>query len=137
MNRQKMIVVLAGLLVLIAAAAAALVLARPGAAEAVRAPISPAQYDALFSAAAPHVLIDVRTAEEFASGHIDGAINIPVESLGERLGEVPRDVPVVLYCRSGRRSAAAAELLAQASYAQVYDLGGIQTWEAQGRPVVR
>lgn len=137
MNRRTMIVVLAGLLVLIAAAAAALVLARPGAAEAVRAPISPAQYDALFSAAAPHVLIDVRTAEEFASGHIDGAINIPVESLGERLGEVPRDVPVVLYCRSGRRSAAAAELLAQASYAQVYDLGGIQTWEAQGRPVVR
>lgn len=135
MNRRMLVVGLAGLALIVAALA--LVLARPGAAEAVRAQISPAEYDTLFSAAAPHVLIDVRTAEEFASGHIDGAVNIPVEALGSRLSEVPRDMPVVVYCRSGRRSATAAELLAQASYTQVYDLGGIQTWEAEGRPVVR
>lgn len=79
------------------------------------------------------VLARPGAAEEFARGHIDGAVNIPAESLGSRLSEVPRDVPVVVCLRS----ATAAELLAQASDAQGYDLGGIQTWEAEGRPVVR
>jgi rhodanese-related sulfurtransferase len=98
--------------------------------------ISPAQYVAQFSAV-EHVLLDVRTVGEFQSGHIAGAANIPVEVLAARLAELPKDKPIVLYCRSGNRSAQAARLLRSAGYADVYDLGGIIAWQAQGYPIER
>lgn len=98
--------------------------------------IAPQQYQEQFAAGqTPFQLIDVRTPEEFASGHIAGSVNIPVESLSDRLGEVSQDSPVVLYCRSGRRSAEAARILDAAGYNGVYDLGGIQAWQAAGFPV--
>jgi phage shock protein E len=98
--------------------------------------LRPAEYIAQFQQpAAEHVLIDVRTREEFASGHIAGAINIPVEEVSQRLAEFPTDQPVVLYCRSGNRSAQAANILTNAGYNGLYDLGGIIDWQAQGLPV--
>lgn len=75
-----------------------------------------------------HILIDVRTSGEYGTGYIPGAINIPVEELANRLDEVPKDVPVVLYCRSGNRSADASEILLENGFTDVYDLGGIQDW---------
>ncbi len=69
-------------------------------------------------------VLDVRTPEEFAGGHVPGAINIPVQVLGGRISEVgPKDKPVVVYCRSGGRSASAASMLKQAGYAEVLDVG--------------
>jgi phage shock protein E len=97
--------------------------------------IAPQQYQQQFTAEAPHQLIDVRTAEEFASGHIPGALNIPVQELEQRLGEVASDQPVVLYCRSGNRSAQAAQILGDAGYGQIYDLGGIAAWQQAGLPI--
>ena len=82
-----------------------------------------------------HLLIDVRTPEEFATGIIAGAVNIPVDQLSQRLSEVPKDQPVVLYCRSGNRSNQAAQILGDAGYTQVYDLGGISQWQSAGMPV--
>lgn len=74
-------------------------------------------------------LVDVRTPGEFATGHIPGAVNIPVQQLDERLAELePKDKPVVLYCRSGRRSATAARTLKSAGFAVVHDLGSIGRW---------
>ncbi len=96
--------------------------------------ISPSQYVAQLSNT-KHLLLDVRTVGEFADGHIEGAANIPVEELANRLAEVPNDQPIVIYCRSGNRSAQAARILRSAGYAVVYDLGGILTWQAQGYPV--
>lgn len=61
-------------------------------------------------------LVDVRTPEEFAQGHARGAINIPVQELGARLGELSRVKRVVVYCRSGARSATAARLLRMAGF---------------------
>lgn len=72
-------------------------------------------------------LLDVRTPIEFAGGHIDGAINIPVGELAQRMGEVPEG-PVVVYCRSGARSARAAGSLVQSGREAVYDLGGMGAW---------
>ena len=83
----------------------------------------------------PHLLLDVRTPEEFAGGHIPGARNIPLQTLAQRLAEVPKNEPVVIYCRSGNRSRTASDLLARAGYTQLYDLGGILQWQAQGLPV--
>lgn len=97
--------------------------------------ITPADYQAKFGAGADHLLLDVRTPEEFNSGHIPGAVNISVDQLAQRLSEVPQDKPVVLYCRSGNRSNQAAQILDRAGYTQIYDLGGIVTWQQQGYPV--
>lgn len=100
------------------------------------ASISPSAYQSNYvEANARHLLLDVRTPEEFASGHIPGAVNIPVESLQSRLSEISSDQDIVVYCRSGNRSAQASQILAQAGYSAIYDLGGIINWSAQGYPV--
>jgi rhodanese-related sulfurtransferase len=98
--------------------------------------LSPNGYQEQFiSTSTTHQLIDVRTPEEFASGHIAGAINIPVDALQSRLSEVASDQPVVVYCRSGNRSATASQILAQNGYSTIYDLGGIIAWSEAGFPV--
>jgi len=74
-------------------------------------------------------LVDVRTPGEFAAGHIPGAINIPVQQLGARTGELqPKDAAVVVYCRSGHRSGNAARMLKSAGFAAVHDLGPMSRW---------
>ena len=107
-----------------------------GASAATR--LTPASYNEQFlSAGQDHFLLDVRTPQEFAEGYIEGAELIPVDSLSSRLDEVPKDKPVVVYCRSGNRSRTAAQILTDAGYTNVYDLGGIIDWAGQGFPVVK
>lgn len=75
------------------------------------------------------LLVDVRTPREFAAGHLEGALNIPLQELAERMAEVgPRERPVVVYCQTGSRSEVATELLRQAGYQTVYDLGRMRAW---------
>jgi phage shock protein E len=98
--------------------------------------IGPEAYQAQFAETErAHLLLDVRTPGEFAEGYIPGAVNISLQTLAQRLDEVPQDQPVVIYCRSGNRSAEAAEILRAAGYSEVYDLGGIIDWATQGYPV--
>ena len=74
-------------------------------------------------------LIDVRSPEEFGAGHIEGARNIPVGEIGARAVEVgDKDAPVVVYCRSGIRSAKAKSALEAAGFTQVHNLGGMSRW---------
>lgn len=74
-------------------------------------------------------LIDVRTPSEFANGHLPGAINIPVSELAGRASELgDKSKPVVLYCRSGARSARAKKSLEDAGFAKVSDLGPKSAW---------
>jgi len=70
-------------------------------------------------------IIDVRTPEEFRDGAYPGAINIPVSNLGARLGDIPKQKSVVLYCASGARSASAARAMKQAGFADVVNAGGL------------
>lgn len=72
--------------------------------------------------------IDVRSAEEFAAGHLSGAIHIPYTEIAERIDEVTtdKDAPIYLYCRSGRRSGIAQSALQQAGYTRVTNLGGLE-----------
>ncbi len=75
-------------------------------------------------------IIDVRTPQEFAAGHITGALNIPVERIESAIGEVKglgKESPILLYCRSGRRSAMARVLLERQGYRNVLDGGGIES----------
>ncbi len=72
------------------------------------------------------IIIDVRTEEEYALGHLDNSINIPVDYLTEdRLENINKDEYIFLYCRSGVRSVTAANILIELGYVNVYDLGGI------------
>ncbi|MCE3285586.1 MAG: hypothetical protein K0R70_1842 [Steroidobacteraceae bacterium] len=81
-------------------------------------------------------VLDVRTPQEFAAGHVPGALNVPHDQLASRLAEVPRDKDVVLYCRSGRRSALAADVLAANGYSRVSHLeGDMNAWVERGRPI--
>jgi phage shock protein E len=74
-------------------------------------------------------LIDVRSPEEFATGALPGAINVPVQVIAQQIQAhaQPGDT-LVLYCKSGARSDVAARLLRQAGYAKAYNLGGIGEW---------
>ena len=77
-----------------------------------------------------YILLDVRTQEEYDNGHIEGAILIPVDVLQSRAADELPDVNarIIIYCRSGNRSATAARMLADLGYTQVYDMGGIMDW---------
>jgi rhodanese-related sulfurtransferase len=71
------------------------------------------------------MLIDVRSAAEFASANAPGTVNIPLPELGSRLAEIPKTSPVVLCCASGTRSGMAKLLLKKNGYQQVHNIG---TW---------
>jgi rhodanese-related sulfurtransferase len=74
-------------------------------------------------------LIDVREPDEFASGHILGARNIPLSQLRMRMKELRKDQPIYLYCQNGLRSGRAAQLLYRKGYRDLYHLkGGFKHW---------
>lgn len=76
-------------------------------------------------------LVDVRTPQEFAAGHVPGSLNIPYEQIGARAGELgDRTQPVVLYCRTGRRSGIAAAALKELGFTRVYDMQRLTDWPA-------
>jgi phage shock protein E len=85
------------------------------------------------------VIVDVRTPAEFAAGHVDGAVNIDVESgsFATQIEALPKDTTYAVYCRSGRRSAVATGQMADAGFTSVVNLdGGLVDLQAAGAPVV-
>ncbi|WP_350432901.1 rhodanese-like domain-containing protein [Shewanella sp. H8] len=82
------------------------------------------------------MLIDVRTAEEFAAGHIHRAINIPFENIVPELAKlnITKDTEVVLYCRSGNRSGMAQESLIKQGYSNTYNAGGLDNLISERKP---
>lgn len=74
-------------------------------------------------------LLDVRTVQEYHTGHINGSISIPLNTL-ETISslEIDKDSKIVVYCRSGNRSKTALEKLIDMGYTEVYDMGGIESW---------
>lgn len=81
-----------------------------------------------------HQLVDVRTLEEFNEGHLKSAQNICVtdNDFAENISKLDKDKPVYLYCRSGKRSAAAAKIMKDLGFKEIYDMdGGFMNWESQ------
>ena len=85
------------------------------------------------------VYVDVRTPEEFAAGHVEGAINIPHTEMPQRWGELEeyRDDEIVLYCRSGRRSGIALRTLRDVGFTNLENGGGLTDLQRQGVPTTR
>ncbi|GAB4183651.1 MAG: rhodanese-like domain-containing protein [Roseiflexaceae bacterium] len=85
------------------------------------------------------VLLDVRTPEEFSGdGHVEGAMLIPVQQLGQRMNELPKEQEIVCICRSGNRSTTACAQLAQAGFTKLKNVsGGMIAWSQAGYPIVK
>ncbi len=78
------------------------------------------------------VLLDVRTPEEYAEGHIEGSRNLPLQQIEEIVTEIPdRDTPLFVHCRSGARSARATAALLNMGYRNVTDIGGILSYRGK------
>ena len=88
------------------------------------------------ASADPPLLVDVRAPGERAARRIDGSVSIPCQELRDRLGELPRDRPILVHCAGGYRSSLAASLMQRAGITQVSEIaGGIAAWEAARMPI--
>jgi SulP family sulfate permease len=92
--------------------------------------------DAVFRGRGDRLLLDVRESEEFLSGHIPGAESLPLRLIIQKAETLPRDRPIYLVCRSGRRSARAMHWLKDLGFEDIHNLkGGILSWKALSRPM--
>ncbi len=80
-----------------------------------------------------YIIIDARTPEEYAKGHIENSINIPNEIIGDReIEKLPdKNQLIMIYCRSGNRSKQAANKLVKLGYTNIVEFGGINTWTGE------
>ena len=86
------------------------------------------------------VILDVRTPEEFTDGHIENAINIDFysETFQDELNDLDKSKTYLIYCRSGRRSADALDIMRELNFREIYHMtGGIIEWEAEGLPTTK
>lgn len=86
------------------------------------------------------LIIDVRSVEEYLSGHIELSLSVPADQLKSRPHDIPKDKrqPILLVCDNGLRAKSAAGILADMGYTDVYALlGGINSWRAAGHPVYK
>lgn len=100
--------------------------------------IAPAELAERIEKGTSPIILDVRTRDEYAAGHIPGAVNIPHDELAERLGELPaaKSNEIVVHCQRGGRAGSAEETLSAAGYQNLRDLDGhMQVWLQNGLPV--
>ena len=103
------------------------VCAAPGSADEISVR---AAHQRLMQAPAPF-LLDVRDDHEYAAGHLAGAVHIPVDVLAMRVHEIPAGADIIVYCRSGMRSARARDILRRHAYTAVSLAGGLMAWRQQ------
>ena len=100
------------------------------------ATITPSELSARRDSGTAPVVIDVRTAEEYAIGHVPGAVNIPFDQVAGRISEVAAPHGVALYCMVGPRARKGEAALLASGYTSVLHLeGGLAAWPAAGYPV--
>jgi rhodanese-related sulfurtransferase len=115
-------------------------MAQSGAAEDL---ITPKEAHKLLTGNNPPLLVDVRTKTEFESGHLHNALNVPLDEFtrgayAEKIGEPAKDEPVLVFCRSGRRSGIVHGILVRDGYTNVKDVkGGIIAWKEAELPILR
>lgn len=106
-------------------------------------PVLPREAYQLLGAGERHpglVVLDVRTAEEYRAGHLPNAFRLDYyqPDFRERLADLERDVPYLIYCRIGVRSARTYQMMSELGFTQVYELrGGIRAWRQAGLPLMR
>jgi rhodanese-related sulfurtransferase len=89
------------------------------------------------ASADPPLLLDIRNPREWATKHIDGSVNVPLNHLQERIAEIPRDRRIAVHCAGGYRSSIAAGILHQYGITNLIEMaGGLAAWDAAKLPVV-
>ncbi len=106
--------------------------------------VSPAEAHALIRQRAgdpDFIILDVRSPEEYAAGHMDGAVLrclLCTASFADTIQDLDRTKTYLVYCRSGNRSATASRIMAEQGFTRIYNMtGGLTQWQAEGYPVVR
>jgi hydroxyacylglutathione hydrolase len=100
--------------------------------------VTPAEAAAAIESATPPLVLDIRNPKEWQQAHIEGSLNLPLNRLPDRVGEIPRDQPVLVHCAGGYRSSIAAGLLQRNGIDRLTELiGGIGAWERAGLPLSR
>jgi hydroxyacylglutathione hydrolase len=85
----------------------------------------------------PPMVLDVRNPREWATKHIDGSVNVPLNHLRDRIAEIPRDRRLAIHCAGGYRSSIAASILHQSGITNLIEMaGGLAAWEAAKLPVI-
>ena len=98
--------------------------------------ITPAELSAISAAGASPIIVDVRSAEEYAAGHIPGAVNIPYDQVADRLSELQGPHGVALYCMVGPRARKGESALMDAGFDNILHIeGGLAAWQAAGLSV--
>lgn len=93
--------------------------------------IAPSEFRQMIRNKAAYFLIDVRQPDEFAAGHIDGAVLMPLDQLPQTYKRIPKGITLVVYCRSGHRSAQAVSFLRENGYTKAISLnGGYLAWQS-------
>ena len=106
--------------------------------EPINVRLDPQAFDAKLQQLDNEQLIDVRTPAEYEAGHLTNAtmIDFRKEDFREKVAELDKDQPVMVYCAAGGRSTAAAEVLEELGFSQIYELeGGITRWKETGKAV--
>jgi rhodanese-related sulfurtransferase len=134
MNKQTQMIVVFAVVVL---AAAAYYFMQTGSGDSDYGNVDVAEARDLIGEKGGLVILDVRTVSEYESGHLEGAINIPVEALSGRLSELNPNDELLVYCRTGNRSTTAVGILRENGYDRIYHMdGGIVAWNSAGFPTV-
>ncbi len=105
---------------------------------AIRETISVDQFEKKIATTPGGQLVDVRTAEEYAEGHLKNAVNMNVnrEDYKDQFGTLDKTKPVFVYCLSGGRSLNAAKIMEKMGFREIYDMeGGIMKWQSAGKPI--
>lgn len=117
------------LVIVLALAAASAAAARPAVEKGFD---DPARLARLVREGKPeYLLVDVRTPAEYESGHIPTAVNLPVDVIGIQPPTAKKDALVIVYCRSGNRSATARSILSKLGFTNVVDFGAVSRWEGE------
>ena len=102
--------------------------------------VTPEEVERLMKADPKPLVLDVRTAEEFAAGHVEGATNIDINDADfqKKVAALPASQPVVVHCAAGGRSSRALKIMDEKKFPAVYHLnGGFNAWKAAGKPVAK
>ena len=132
-TKQKKYTIMVPLILILQIAALMFLLSGCGSTGTSYEQISQKEAKQMMQEKSDYLIVDVRRPDEFAEGHIPGAINVPNESISD---EQPAELPdkeqiLLIYCRSGNRSKDASQKLADMGYTNVYEFGGINTWEGE------
>lgn len=132
-TKQKKYTITVPLILMLQIIAAVLLLSGCGTGSASYNQISQDEAMQMMQKESDYLIVDVRRPDEFAEGHIEGAINVPNETIEDEMpAELPdKDQILLIYCRSGNRSKDASQKLADMGYTRVYEFGGINTWKGE------